>query len=88
MVTTPSGEVLAMYDEAVVRLSPHGVTTLVNLCCRRVPRVGVFELNGIAPAPDGGFYADTDRGNGFAAASALAEIKPNGRVEVLWNSAR
>jgi hypothetical protein len=87
MVTAPSGEVLAMYDEAVVRLSPHGITTVVNLCCHRIPGVGVFELNGIASAPDGGFYADTDRGNGFAAANALAEIHPGGRVELLWSSA-
>lgn len=88
LFTTPRGEVLAMTDEAVVRLSPHRVTTVVNLCCGRVPRVGVFELNGIAPAPDGGFYADTDRGNGFAGASALAEIEPDGRVAVIWRSAR
>ena len=87
MFTTPSGEVLAMYDEAVVRLSAHGIKNVVDLCCSRVPRVGVFELNGIAPAPDGGFYADTDRGNGFASASALAEIHPGGRVQLLWNSA-
>jgi streptogramin lyase len=86
MVTTPSGEVLAMTDEAIVRLTPHHITTIVNLCCSRLPRVGVFELNGIAPAADGGFYADTDHGNGFAAATALAEIKRNGRVDVLWIS--
>jgi hypothetical protein len=88
MVTTPRGEVVAMTDEAVVRLSPRGITTIVNLCCGRVPRVGVFELNGIAPAPGGGFYADTDRGNGFATASALAAIHPSGRVQLLWSSAR
>jgi hypothetical protein len=88
MVTSPSGEVLAMYDEAIVRLSPHRITTVVNLCCHRLPGVGVFELNGIAPAPGGGFYADTDRGNGFADANALAEIHPGGRVELLWSSAK
>jgi hypothetical protein len=88
MFTTPSGGVVAMTDEGVVGLSPHGVTTIVNLCCRRVPRVGVFELNGIAPAPDGRFYADTDLGNGFAAATALADVHPKGRVQLLWASAR
>jgi len=88
MFTTPSGEVVAMTDEAVVRLSPHRVTTIVNLCCSRVPRVGAFELNGIAPAPDGGFYADTDLGNGYATATAVADIHPNGRVQLLWNSAK
>jgi sugar lactone lactonase YvrE len=88
MVTTSSGEVVAMTDEGIVRLSPHEVTPIVNLCCRRIPSVGVFELNGIAPAPDGGFYADTSRGNGFARANALAEIKPDGRVRLLWTSAK
>jgi hypothetical protein len=87
MVTTPRGEVAAMTDEAVVRLSPRGITTIVSLAGRSLPHIRGFELNGIAPTPAGGFYADTDRGNGFAAASALAAIGPNGWVRLLWSSA-
>jgi trimeric autotransporter adhesin len=88
LFTTSTGAVVAMDDQAVVRLTPHGARTVVSLAARRIPRVGGFELNGIAPAPDSGFYADTSRGNGFALVNALAEIKPNGRVQLFWTSAK
>jgi hypothetical protein len=87
MITTATGAVVAMDDLAIVRLSPHAARIVVSLT-HRIARVGTFELNGIAPAPDGGFYADTSRGNGFARANALAEIKPDGRLQLLWTSAR
>jgi hypothetical protein len=88
MVTTSTGAVVAMDNLAVVRLTPHSAPTVANLLAHRIAHVGSFEPNGIAVAPDGGFYADTSRGNGFARANALAEIKRNGRIEILWTSAR
>ncbi len=88
LLTTSTGAVVAMNDLSVVRLSSHNVRTVVSLWDRRIPRVGAFEINGVAPAPDGGFYADTDAGNGFALATALADIHPDGRVQLLWLSAK
>ena len=88
MFTTSTGSVVAMDDLAVVRLTAHVRPIVVNLATRRIPGVGGFELNGIAPAPDSGFYADTSAGNGYAGASALAKIEPSGLVELLWTSAK
>lgn len=88
MFTTSTGSVVAMDGLSIVRLTAHAAPVVVNLATRRIPGVGAFELNGIAPAPDGGFYADTAAGNGYAGASALAKIEPSGLVELLWTSAR
>ena len=42
--------------------------------------------DGVAVAPDGDIYVDTNAGNAFTDVSALVQISPDGRVTTLWKS--
>jgi hypothetical protein len=42
--------------------------------------------DGVAVAPNGAVYADTNTGNTFTSVSALVEVKPGGKVLTLWKS--
>jgi hypothetical protein len=78
--------VLAIDGQRIVRLTPHGIRTLVDFSGRRLGGVTGFEPNGIADAGGGSLYVDTYEGNGFANASALVEVEPGGRIRLLWRS--
>jgi serine/threonine-protein kinase len=82
LVSTADGRVLGMNGQQIVRITPRGVRTVVDFR----NRLDGFQPNGIAVAPSGTIYTDTYVGNGFATASALVEVSPNGRVRVLWRS--
>ncbi len=89
MVTTRRGEVVAMTDDAVVRLSPHAITTIVNLCCARVPGVGA-RSSSTASRPHR-TAASTPTPIVATASQRRArarEIHPGGRGQLLWTSAR
>jgi hypothetical protein len=44
--------------------------------------------NGIAVAPNGDVYLDTDNGNGWVNRTALIVVQSNGRIRVLWEEPR
>jgi hypothetical protein len=89
LVSASDGTVLAMGELSVVRLSPAGEQTLVTFPHRfdgADTFLGVrnFSPAGIATAPDGAIYVDTNPGGGFADTSAIAAIAPSGRPSLLW----
>jgi sugar lactone lactonase YvrE len=86
LVATPTGRVLAMNGQRIVRVTPHGIRTLVDFGRRPPGGITGFQPNGIAVAPNGVIYVDTFAGNGFATVSALIEVRPDGRARVLWRS--
>jgi sugar lactone lactonase YvrE len=89
LVTAPGGSVLAMDTASIVRVSPHGVHTVLDFVHRHVPGVrGFFLPDGIAVAANGDLYLDTDAGNGWTETSALIVIRPTGKIVTLWASSR
>ena len=92
LVAAPGGTVLAMDEVSVVRLSPTGEQTVVTFPHQyrgtdRFLGVRNFSPAGIAVAADGTVYVDTSPNGGFANASAIAMISPNGHPALLWRSA-
>ncbi len=84
LVTAPDGSVLAMNTQLVERITSHGAQILYNLPVH--PRIALsgFAANGIAVAPDGTIYLDTWQGNGFATETALIDIRPDGKAQIIW----
>jgi hypothetical protein len=84
LVTAPDGTVLGMNTQQIDQVTSHGVHVLYNLPVH--PRIAIngFAPDGIAIAPGQTIYIDTWSGNGYAAKTALAEIKPNGIPHVIW----
>ncbi|MGH2344866.1 MAG: hypothetical protein ACRDG4_06540, partial [Chloroflexota bacterium] len=87
IVTAPAGCVLAMNNLRIVRLTPKGEQTIFDFAGRHVlGSSGAFLPNGIAVAPNGTIYTDTDAGNGFSNTTAVVAILPGGRPRVLWRA--
>jgi hypothetical protein len=86
LVTGPGGSIIAINNQLVQRITSRGLRTLVDLSRTHPPGISGFLPNGIAVAANGAIYLDTDAGNGYASATALVEIQPNGHVRVLWRS--
>jgi len=86
LVTRPNGNVIAMDEQRIVRLSPKGARTILDLSRRRIDGVTGFQPNGLAVARDGTIFTDTWMGNGNASKTALIKISPRGHVQVLWRS--
>ena len=85
LLTTGRG-VVAIDGQRVVRLTRHGIRTLVDFHSRRPGGITGFQPNGVADAGGGALYVDTYEGNGFASASALVEVESDGRIRLLWRS--
>ncbi|HEY1734100.1 MAG TPA: hypothetical protein VGG23_06595, partial [Acidimicrobiales bacterium] len=92
LVSAPDGTVLAMGELSIVRLSATGEQTLATFTHRLDGADGFlgvrnFSPAGIATAPDGTIYVDTNPDGGFAdtsAIAAIAAIAPSGRPSLLW----
>jgi sugar lactone lactonase YvrE len=84
LVTAPNGSVYAANSEIIVRLSPHRMKTVVDFSAQRFSGIRGFLPEGIAVARNGDIYADTWRGNGYANAAALIEVRPGHHPHVLW----
>ncbi len=87
LVTAPNGLVLAMDELSVMRVSPNGAQLIQSFSLSFLNLNG-FSPDGIAVASNGTVYLDTDYGNGFAFASAIVELTPNGKAELLWKGAK
>lgn len=83
LVSAPDGSVLAMDPLSVLRLSSSDVQTFLA-----IPRtfLGIrgFSPDGIAVSPNGTVYLDSYYGNVYTYASAIIELGPNGKDELLW----
>ena len=88
LVTAPGGTVLAMETTRLVRVSPAGIRTIADFQRRTVGGIRNFLPNGIAVAPNGDVYLDTDNGNGWVNRTALIVVHPNGGIRVLWEAPR
>jgi hypothetical protein len=41
---------------------------------------------GVVVGPNGDIYVDTNTGNAFTSVSAILDLRPSGKVSVLWKS--
>lgn len=91
LAAAPDGDVvLAGGSMGLSRFSPSGAISplpssgLVGVLGRHNGfRPGV----GVAVAPDGTVYLDTDRGNGWTNVSAIIALAPDGTARLVWSSA-
>jgi sugar lactone lactonase YvrE len=81
----PAG-VIAMNGQRVQEITHRGLRTLLDFSRDRPAGIRGFLPNGIAAGPDGVIYLDTYAGNGYSARTALIEVRPGGKVRVLWQS--
>lgn len=86
LVSSPDGGALAINQQRVVRVTPHGLQTVIDFGGHTIHGIHGFLPNGIAVASNGAIYLDTFEGNGYANATALIEILPDGSIDVLWRS--
>lgn len=84
IVTTSTGEVVAMQTQTIVTLTPTRMTTIYNFNGRRIAGITGFLPNGLAVSAAGTIYTDTDGGNGWASGTAIIAISPNHALSVLW----
>ncbi len=86
LASDPDGSiVVADYGMfAIDRATGTNVTPVVTFRLNSVPGLeGSFRPSGVAVAPNGEIYADTDGANGGSNDSALIAIDPNGDIHVL-----
>jgi sugar lactone lactonase YvrE len=90
LTTAPGGKVLlASRYGTVQEATKTGLTTLIDLNPPRIAGFGVpgqrpgFQADGIAAAPSGALYLDTDNTNGWSDVTALVRMGLGGKGEVL-----
>lgn len=93
LVSTPDGSVLAMSNTSIVRLTPHGEQTVMAFPAGPTPPdtyLGVENIApaGIAVAPNGTIYFDTNPNDGYSNAAVIAAISPDGKGVRLWRRGR
>jgi len=84
LVPAPDGSVLAANNQRIVRLTPRGMSTVIDFSDRAFDGVTGFLPQGIAVAANGEIYADTSPGNGYTNRTALIVVRPGGTPHVLW----
>lgn len=90
LTTAPDGKVLvASRYGSVQEATNTGLKTLINLNPPRIAGFGLpgersgFQADGIAVAPSGALYLDTDDENGWSDATGLVRVGLDGKGEVL-----
>jgi sugar lactone lactonase YvrE len=87
LATAPDGEVMAMGEQSVVRLSPTGDQTISSFFPGLFDGIKGFSPNGIAVGPDGTIYVDTFYGNGWTDRTAIVSMTPDGASsQILWEA--
>ena len=87
LATAPDGEVIAMDELGVVRLSPTSDQTIISFYPGLFDGIRGFSPNGIAVGPDGTIYVDTFYGNGYTDRTAIASISASGgSSRMLWEA--
>lgn len=86
--TGPDGNVVAMGELSIVKLSPSGIQTMFSFPAniqQAFDGIHGFSPNGIAIGSDATIYVDTFYGNGFTDTSAIAAIDlSTGSSRILW----
>lgn len=91
LATAPDGSVVvASHGATLARIQAGRISTIVDFSKATLagfppPRsgLGVFQPDGVAVAPDGTIYTDTDVGNGYTDQTALAALPPAGSATIL-----
>jgi len=90
LATAPDGTIIAGDYLSVVRVTPEGVHTIIDLAGG--PRVtsalgpnGSMEPNGIAVDRHGNIYLASTGSAGNGTFTGVIEVHTNGRVQVLWS---
>ena len=78
------GGIVVMNGQRIQRITRQGLHTLIDFSHVHPAGLRGFLPNGIAASPDGAIYLDTDAGNGYTARTALIEVQPGGRIQMLW----
>ncbi len=97
LATAPNGTVIEAWRFGLTRLIPHEVTTAAHNLGYDTKLDAVLgghgkdqnvfiEGDGVAVAPSGNIYVDTNTGNTFTTVSALVQVGPDGQVKSLWRS--
>jgi hypothetical protein len=86
LAAEPDGAVIAMNGQRVQRVTGQGPRTLLDFSRNHPAGIRGFLPNGIAVASDGTIYLDTCAANGYASATALIEVQPDGRSRLIWQS--
>ena len=86
LAAEPDGAVIAMNGQRVQRVTGQGPRTLLDFARDHPAGIHGFLPDGIAVGSDGTIYLDTYAGNGYATATALIEVRPDGRSRVIWQS--
>jgi sugar lactone lactonase YvrE len=79
LVSTPSGQVLAMDTQQIVQVTRYGIHALATLPVNLLP-------DGIAVDASGAIYIDTWLGNGWSTQTALAKLTGTGPPTIIWKS--
>jgi hypothetical protein len=98
LAAAPDGSVVEAWRDGVSMRTATGSTTPVSShadqaldsslgrCCHDRYANVFIGGDGVAVAPDGDIFLDTNAGNSFTSVSALVRLTPSGRVSVLWKS--
>jgi sugar lactone lactonase YvrE len=93
MATAPDGSVIiAEHGAALQRITAGARSTVVNFITTKMAGFGTpgiagpFEPQGVAVGRDGEIYTDTAVGNGYTTQTALAEVSPEGKAQLLRTS--
>lgn len=87
LAPAPSGQVIAMGEQSVVRLMASSEQPIVSFSPGLFDGIRAFSPNGIAVGRDGTIYVDTFYGNGFTDRSAIVSVRPSGASsQVLWEA--
>jgi hypothetical protein len=93
MATAPDGSVvMAEHGAALQRVTATVRSTVVDFITTKMAGfgtpggAGAFEPQGVAVARDGEMYTDTAVGNGYTTETALAEVSPEGKAQLLRTS--
>ena len=93
MASAPDGSVVLASRFGLSLFHPSGTLTSVadpGLNAALGPGAGHQNVfiggDGIAVAPSGAIYVDTNTGNTFTTVSAILRVNPKGQVEVAWKS--
>jgi hypothetical protein len=90
-----NGDVLISYRFGLFQIHPSGtITSILGVGARLNAALRVKGIlphmfiggDGVAVAPNGTIYVDTNTGNTFTPVTAILKVRPNGAVKIVWRS--
>jgi hypothetical protein len=94
LAPAPDGSVVLASDSGLARFEPSGTIQSIPaqslsaaLDASRAKSRNLFiGGDGVAAAPGGTMYVDTNTGNTFTSVTAIIAVSPNGKVRTVWSS--